>query len=282
VSPRRALVVALAALALSGCVATQQDVLGLAQQSDDLKAQIVDLKTTVTSLQANQADLSVQIQQLRSDLAAYSDTVKASIGNMNQLSDQLNDVAARLSGKVTELGQTLEQAQQKALEAQQQALEAQKAQLEAQGRETEATELLLTGERRLQAHEYARAAASLEDYLKRFPKGALNDSATFDLGLAYYELGEWEKAGVRFATVIEKYPKSGQMPGARLRYALCLIHLKKSGGEARAYLESVVRDFPRAPEAKEAASELRRLDEAAARARRARRRPAKAKTKMRR
>ncbi|MDE2490330.1 MAG: tetratricopeptide repeat protein [Elusimicrobia bacterium] len=275
-SLRRAAVPLLALLALSGCVATQQDVLGLAQQSDDLKSQIVDLKKTVSSLQANQADLSVQIQQLRSDLAAYSDTVKTSIGNMNQLSTQLNDVAARLSGKVTQLGETLEQAQQKALEAQQQALEAQKAQLEAQGRETEATELLLTAEKRLHAREYAQAAATLEDYLKRFPKGSLNDSATYDLGLAYYELGEWRKAGVQFATIIEKYPKNGQIPGARLRYALCLIRLKKSGGEARAYLESVVRDFPRAPEAKEAARELKRLD-AAGRAGRTRRPAARTK-----
>jgi TolA-binding protein len=38
-----------------------------------------------------------------------------------------------------------------------------------------------------------------------------------------------------------------------------LINLKKAGDEARAYLESVQADFPKSPEAKEAAAVLKRL-----------------------
>jgi TolA-binding protein len=64
---------------------------------------------------------------------------------------------------------------------------------------------------------------------------------------------------VRFATVLEKYPKSGQTPGARLHYALCLVSLRKNRDEARTYLESIQADFPKSPEAKDAAAELKRL-----------------------
>jgi TolA-binding protein len=262
----RALALAACALGLSGCVATQKDVLDLSQQSDDLKAQVDDLKKTISSMQANQADLSVQIRSLHEDMTAYSETVKASMGNMDQLSAKLDSVAAQLAGKVTQLGAEISAAQekgfeasQKGLQAQQKTLEAQKAELEAQGRETAATELLLTSQRRLQAHDYALAAAGLEDYLKKFPGGALTDVAAYDLGLSYYGLKQWEKAGREFAVVLDKYPKSGQTPGARLHYALCLVSLKKNRDEARTYLESIVADFPKTPEAKDAALELKRL-----------------------
>lgn len=255
----RVLAALFVALSLSGCIATQKDVLDLSQQSDDLKSQVDDLKKTVGVMQANQADLSVQIKQLREDLTAYTETVKSSMGNMDQLSAKLDAMGAQLSGKVTQLGATLSAAQEKGLASQQKALEQQKAQLAAQGRETAATELLLTSEKRLQAHDYAQAATGLEDYLKKFPDGALTDVATYDLGLSYYGLKQWEKAGRQFATVLDKYPKSGQTPGARLNYARCLLSLRKKTDEARAYLESIAADFPKSPEAKDAAAELKRL-----------------------
>jgi TolA-binding protein len=257
----RAAAVALV-LALTGCVATQKDVLDLSQQSDDLKTQVQELEKTVSSMQANQADLLVQIKSLHEDLTAYSETVQASMGNMDQLSAKLDAMAEGLSGKVAQLGATISAAQEKDLASEEKALEQQKAELEAQGRETSATELLLTAEKRLSAHDYAQAAAGLEDYLKKFPGGALTDVATYDLGLAYYGLKKWEKAGVQFAEVLEKYPKSGQTPGARLHYAISLIRLHKSPDEARTYLESIQADFPKSPEAAEAGAALKHLERA--------------------
>lgn len=235
-------------LGLSGCVATQRDVLDLSQQTDDLKTQVEDLKQTVGSMQANQADLSVQIKQLREDLTAYNETVKAQIGDMGKLSAKLDELGLQISGKVTQLGTTLAAAQQKGLAEQKAALEAQKP-----------TELFVTAEKRLQAKDYAQAAAGFEDYLKKFPEGDLADVAVYDLGLARFGLKQWEKAGRQFATVLDKYPKSGQTPGARLHYALSLSQLKRSLPEARAYLESIGTDFPKSPEAKEAKAALKAL-----------------------
>jgi TolA-binding protein len=258
-----ALAAAFGAAALSGCVATQQDMLALSQQSDDLKSQIGDLKSqigdlkkTATSMQENQADLSVQIKQLREDLSAYSETVKASQGDMGQLSSKLDALGAQISGKMTQLGASLSAAQL----AQQKGLEAQRAEIEAQGRETTATELFVTSQNRLEAKDYALAAAGFEDYLKRFPSGTLTDVTLFDLGRSYYGLKQWEKAGREFALILEKYPKSGQTPGARLHYARCLLQLGKGRDEAIANLKSIRADFPTAPEAAEAAVELKRLE----------------------
>ncbi len=59
--------------------------------------------------------------------------------------------------------------------------------------------------------------------------------------------------------MLEKYPKSRQIPGARVHYALCLVNLKKNLDEAKAYLESVQADYPKSPEAKDAAAALKKL-----------------------
>jgi TolA-binding protein len=246
---------ALSAAALSGCVATQQDMLGLSQQSDDLKSQVGELKKTVSIMQENQADLSVQIKQLREDLSTYSETVKSSQGDMGQLATKLDALGAQISGKMTQLGASLSAAQL----AQQKGQSEERAEIEAQGRETSATELFVTSQNRLQANDYALAAGGFEDYLKRFPSGALTDVTLYDLGLSYFGLKDWEKAGREFAVLLEKYPKSGQTPGARLHYARCLLQLGKNRDEAVAYLKSIKTDFPKTPEALEAAAELKRL-----------------------
>ena len=242
---RRSAVLVGAALFLSSCVATQKDMLDLSQQSEELKTQVEDLK-------ANQADLSVSIKQLREDLSAYTETVKASQGDMGKLTSKLDELGAQISGKVAALGQSLSQAQQKGIQEQKEALAEAK-------RENGATDVFVTAEKRLQAKDYAQAVKGFEQYLKDFPKGDLTDVAIFDLGLAHYGLRQWEKAGRQFALVLDKHPKSGQTPGARLHYALCLINLKKGGDEAHAYLESVQTDFPKSPEAKEASAVLKRL-----------------------
>lgn len=247
-----AVAVLLLSCALSGCVATQKDMLDLSEQSDELKAQVEDLKKTVGSMQANQADLSVQIKQLREDLTVYTETVKTAMGDMGKLGLKLDELGLQISGKVAALGQSLSQAQQKGIEEQKAALESAK-------RESSATDLFVTSEKRLQAKDYAKAASGFETYLKENPKGELVDVATYQLGLAYEGQRLWEKAGRQFAIVLEKYPKSGQIPGARLHYATSLIGLKRNLDEARAYLESVEADFPKSPEAKEAAAALKKL-----------------------
>ena len=253
---RRAPALVAGALLLSSCVATQKDMLDLSQQSEEVKTQVEELKKTIGSLQANQADLSVSIKQLREELTAYTETVKSSQGDMSKLSTKLDDLGSQLSGKVAALGQTISQAQTKGLEDQKAALAEAK-------RENGATDVFYTAEKRLQAKDFAQAAKGFEAYLHDFPKGDLIDVATYDLGLAHFGLKQWEKAGRQFALVLDKYPKSGQTPGARLHYALSLIQLKKGGDEARAYLESVQADFPKSAEAKEAALALKRLPKSA-------------------
>ena len=256
-SSRRALpLLLLAALGLSGCVATQRDVLDLESQSDELKKEVTDLKKTITSLQANQADLSVQMKQLHEDISSYTEATKDNQDRMTKLSSKLDDMSAAIEQRVTAIGATLSSQQQKSLEEQKAANAA--AAAAASSRENP-TDLFNTADVRLGVKDYALAANGFESYVSKFPKGALIDVATYKLGQAYYGLRKWEQAGRQFGTVIEKYPKSEMTASARLMYAMSLVRMKKNLDEARQYLESVTSDFPKSPEAKAAAAELKKL-----------------------
>lgn len=250
---------ALAALTLpfTGCVATQRDILELENQSDELKHQIADLKKTVSSLQANQADLSQQMKTLNESLSQFTETVKDNNEHMASLSSKLDDMSEKVTSKVASIGSTLSQQQAESLEKQ-------KAELEKASKANSPTELFNTADVRLSVKSYDLAAKGFEEYLNKFPKGALVDVATYKLGQSYFGLKRWEEAGRQFAVVLDKFPKSEMTASSRLMYALCLVNMKKGLDEAKQYLESVTVDFPNSPEAKAAQTHLKKLASAPA------------------
>lgn len=248
---------ALLALLLGGCVATQKDVFDLQDQTQELRTQIEDLQKSISSMQANQADLSVQMKQLQEGLGAYTEAVKESQAAMTGLSSKLDDLGAAVASKVASIGTTLTAQQAKNLEEQRAALAKQEAALA--GAANSPTELFNTADVRLGLKNYSLAAKGFEEYVAKFPTGALIDVAAYKLGQSYFGLGRWEAAGRQFALVLEKHPKSGLIASARLMYALSLISMKKNLEEARQYLESIPADFPKSPEAKAAALHLKKL-----------------------
>ncbi|MDD5628567.1 MAG: outer membrane protein assembly factor BamD [Elusimicrobia bacterium] len=246
-----------AAASLGGCVATQRDILDLENQTDELKHQVADLKTTISTMQNNQADLGVQMQRLQEGLTAFNETVRRSESQMSDLSSKIDDLAATIGNKVAAIGTTLTTVQAKSLDEQ-------KAALASQLQQATPSELFQAAEVRLNKKSYELAAKGFEQYISSFPRGALADVATYDLGEAYYGLKKWKAAGRQFGIYLEKYPKSALTASARIKYALCLVNLRKNPGEARQYLESVIADFPSSPEAKAAARHLKTLAAAAA------------------
>lgn len=251
-SARRLALLAAACLALGGCVATQKDVLEIENQSDELKHQILELKQTISSLQANQADLSVNMKELHNDLNTFNETVKESQANMAQLSSKLDDMSAGVASKVASLGETLTTQQAKGLAEQKATLAKQ------QG--PSPTELFHVAEVRLAKKDYELASKGFEEYASKFPKGALIDVAIYNLGEAYFGLKRWEDAGKQFGTLLERFPKSDSTPSARLMYALCLEKLNRNLPEAKQFLESVIADYPSRPEAKAAAKHLKKIE----------------------
>ncbi|MBI5883718.1 MAG: tetratricopeptide repeat protein [Elusimicrobia bacterium] len=259
---RRALALAAAAALFCGCIATQRDVVALENQTDELKFQILELKKTISSMQSNQADMIVEMKQLHSDLGIFTETVKDLQGSMDKLGSKIDDVGSGvanvgtgISTKVLALGESLKE------DAEQQKKDVEKIERKVAqaGAVPSPSELFLNADVRLAKKDYDLAARGFEEYVTRFPSGSLIDMAVYNLGEAYYGQGKWEAAGRQFASALERFPKSKMTPSTRLLYALCLINLKRNITEAKQYLESIPADFPKSPEAKAAAEQLKRL-----------------------
>lgn len=227
-SARKHILILCSCLLASGCVATQQDMLQMQSQMDDLN-------TSLANMQRNQAELAVKMEQLSRSLNASSESMK-------DLSSQLNELGVSVDKRVSAIGQSLRKQQEQV-----------RSELLPAKIYNDAYNAYLN-------NNFDGAAAGFKSYLSKFPKGEAAEGAYFYLGESLYLTSHWKDAALAYANVLEKYPKSGRVPAARLKYALALLKLpgdKKS--EALKYLKSVVRDFPKSQEAKTAKDKIASL-----------------------
>lgn len=276
----------LLALGLSGCLATQQDALDLSQQSDEIKAQVSELKRSVAGMQANQADLAVKMDQVRSDLSVFTENLKDSQDRMTRLGSKLDDIEVILGQKVSALGDSLTKQQQQQLAAQQATEQAareaaksaeaaakkaaeqaaEQARREQEGRPPAGSpapsEVFHSAQVNLRRQAYDLAAQGFETYGRLYPKGEMADLALYYLAESRYGAKDWQNAARDYAKVLDRFPKSDITAAARLKYAMTLLNLKDGSytAEAKRYLQSVQDDFPKSPEAASAAKLLDKLE----------------------
>ncbi|PIU17644.1 MAG: hypothetical protein COT18_12950 [Elusimicrobia bacterium CG08_land_8_20_14_0_20_59_10] len=224
-----------ACLLASGCVATQQDMLQMQSQMDDLN-------NNLSTMQKNQAELAVKMDELSRNLNAFSENMKDISTQMGRLSDRLNGLDSSMNKRVNAIGRTIKKQQD------------------------EVNTTLLPAKLYNDAYNaylnnnFDSAADGFKTYLEKFPEGELATPAYFYLGESLYVKERWQDAAVAYAHMLEKYPKSSRVPAARLKYAMTLLKLpgdKKS--EALKYLRSVLQDFPKSPEAATAKDHIDRL-----------------------
>ncbi|OGS11588.1 MAG: hypothetical protein A2234_02645 [Elusimicrobia bacterium RIFOXYA2_FULL_58_8] len=231
----RTLIVIPACLLAAGCVATQQDMLQMQSQMDDLN-------NNLSSMQKNQAELAVKMDDLSRNLNISSENMKDISTQMGRLSGRLDEIDLSMNKRVNAIGQTIRKQQEEVATA------------------------LLPGKIYNDAYNaylnnnFDGAATGFKTYLSKFPAGELAEGAFFYMGESFYLREHWQEAALAYANVLEKFPNSARVPAARLKYALALLKLpgdKKS--EAAKYLHSVIRDFPKSQEAATARDHLNKL-----------------------
>ena len=273
----RRLASTLLALGLTGCVATQRDILDLSQSTDGMTLQIHNLKKVMASLQANQADLNERLGQMSSDMSHLTENLSDNKDSMSKLSSKLDDLGTVLGHKFSNLDTSIkknrdllkerereeklekerirqEAALRSAEEDRKKKEEEEKAKADEQRKSAGPTPSQIYHKARIQLSkkQYPLAEEGFQLYINDFPKGEVVDLATYYLGKVRYAQEKWEPAAQSFALVLDRYPKSDVTPAARLHYALALMKLKIHLEEAERYLESIPEDFPRAPEAQKA------------------------------
>lgn len=281
---KRALVIAALLPLLAGCVATQKDILDLSQQTDGMTLKINSLKSVMKEIQGNQADLNTRLDDLHRSVSILNENLKDNSDSMSRLGAKMDDLGSALGMKVQSLGQSISQTQEiiakteaerlkreeerrrgeelKKAEEEKRRLEEEKAKAEAaakaEARKKELavsatpSELYKQAKANYDKKEYKLAAQGFALYAERFPTGALIEDSIYLWGNCFYADGDFENAARKYATLLDRYPKSDLTPASRMRYALSLMKLKTHLDEARRYLESIPEDFPASPEASRA------------------------------
>jgi len=225
-----------AALApLWGCVATQQDMLQMQSQMDDLN-------TNINNMQKNQADLAVKIDALSSNLNAFSEILKDITAQMTRLSSRLDEVDSGMNKRVNAIGASIKKQQE----------DVESAFLPAKTYNDSYNAFL--------NNNFDGAVTGFKTYLAKFPGGDMAESAYYYLGEALYLREKWQDAALSYATILDKFPGSPRIPAARLKYALSILKFpedKKT--EALKYLESISRDYPKSQEAATARTYIAKL-----------------------
>jgi tol-pal system protein YbgF len=103
--------------------------------------------------------------------------------------------------------------------------------------------------------ELETARTGFEEFLKRFPKSAIADSAQFWVGEIYYRQKWYEKAILEYQKVIENYPKGNKVQASLLKQGFSFFNLgDKSNG--RLILKELIKKYPSSNEAKIAKQKL--------------------------
>lgn len=225
-----------ACLLASGCVATQQDMLQMQSQMDDLN-------TSLTNMQKNQAELAVKMEDLSKNLNSSSESMKDISGQMDRLTSRLDEIDNSMNKRVNAIGQTIRKQQEDVA-----------ASLLPAKIYNDAYNAFLN-------NNFDGAAVGFKSYLSKFPAGETAEGAYFYLGESLYLKERWQDAALAYANVLEKFPQSARVPAARLKYAMALLKLPEDKkAEALKYLQSVVKDFPQSQEAKTAKDYIDRLN----------------------
>ena len=99
----------------------------------------------------------------------------------------------------------------------------------------DAADLFDRGGKLLSAKKYAEAVAAYDKLLKNFPTSSLVSSALYNAGLAYEELGQFDKAANRYKELIRRFGGQKSAVDAGFRLGGCYAELRNWPASARVF-----------------------------------------------
>jgi tol-pal system protein YbgF len=125
----------------------------------------------------------------------------------------------------------------------------------APSKEMAENELYAKAKQDFDSGELEAARNGFQDFLKRYPKSAIADSAQFWVGEVFYRQKWYEKAILEYQKVIENYPKGNKVQASLLKQGFSFFNLgDKSNG--RLILKELIKKYPSSNEAKIAKQKL--------------------------
>lgn len=107
------------------------------------------------------------------------------------------------------------------------------------------------GYKAFQEQKYQESIQMMSDFLKQYPKHAYSDNAIFWRGESYFQMKDYQKAGVEFDRVVREFPNGNKVPDALLRAGICSLRLSKPE-QAKTSFALLMKKYPESVAAKRA------------------------------
>lgn len=216
----------LAALSLNGCMlATQQDILRLDGDINQMRKGQADLITKMNDLSGNLENLNSQLESSQQRMTTLS----------QKLDDLQSDLARRfsvLSGQVT-------------------------------GTSTQGAanpgDMFRLAYNDYQAGKYDLALVSFRNFMNQFPKAELAPQVQFYIGEGEFARKNWADAAREYEKVVQNFPKSDFAPKAQFKRGMTLQQLGRTS-EAKDSFKRLVKEHPTHELAKTAKAILKELE----------------------
>jgi tol-pal system protein YbgF len=195
--------------------------------SEQLRRALLDLQSQVDALKADLAQAKGAQDSLAKELADTQRTMKDQAQGVNDRLRKFEPVKVNVDGVDTEV----EPAEAKDFE--------------------QALNVLRKG-------DFANAAQSFADFVRRYGKSPYLPQSYFWLGNAQYAIREYKSAVGSFRQLIELAPQHARVPESMLAIANCQLELKDNSA-ARKTLSELIKAFPNTEAANAAKERLSKL-----------------------
>jgi tol-pal system protein YbgF len=239
-----------------------------------------DLESRLQSINSSQADVGVEVDQLKRAIVELSGRVEENEHIITRAverdlseRDAMKAMLAQLFEKVTTLEEIVLR-QQERLELEpmaaakdqepekeptdQNETDQQSAEVVEQPKSKE-LELYDNSLTSFKKEEFQQAMDGFQQFLREYPKSDRADNAQFWIGECFMVQKEYEKAILEYQKVIKNYPQGNKVPIAMLRQAGAFMGIKEETSY-KLLLKKIVKKYPDSDEAKIAKAKLKKLE----------------------
>jgi tol-pal system protein YbgF len=262
-------------VALSACAQPQQIEL-LEREQRRMRSDNASLHNEVETMRSSLADTRANMQQLQREFSTLKESIdetRYQVGRQIGQSTRDGDQRIKdLEGRVAKLAETLktQEAQLKLRESELMQLRKvipQTAIVPPSGETSEIAAAENEPSRRdyesawraFERKDYRAAIVLFKDFINKYPKSRLANSAQYWIGESHYSLKEYDQAILEFDAVRSKYPQGEKVPAALLKQGFAFAELGEKVN-ARLILQEVVEKYAQSPEAVQAKQKLKSLE----------------------
>jgi tol-pal system protein YbgF len=234
-----------------------------------------DLESRLQSINSSQADVGVEVDQLKRAIVEISGRVeenehiiKGAVERDLSERDAMKATLTQLFEKVTTLELIVQRQQEhlelepmaaaKDQEPEKEATDQQSAEVveKPKSKELELYDNSLTS---FKEEEFQQAMDGFHQFLREYPKSDRADNAQFWIGECFMVQKEYEKAILEYQKVIKNYPRGNKVPIAMLRQAGAFMEIKEETSY-KLLLKKIVKKYPDSDEAKIAKAKLKKIE----------------------